>query len=148
YPNNGLSYTTTTGPINVVPPPTLTSLTPSTGHVGDIVTIAGTGFGQNQGTVTFNGTSATPVMWTGTSIVARVPVGATTGSVVVTAAGQASNGSTFTVTSVSNGTLSGTITRVTGGTAISGASVQAFLAGVSAGSATSSGSGTYSISSL
>ncbi len=38
--------------------------------------------------------------WSATSIVVTVPTGATTGSVVVTVAGQASNGSPFTVTSL------------------------------------------------
>src|SRR5262249_57376192 len=43
------------------------------------------------------GTTATPTSWSATSIVAPVPAGATTGNVVVTVGGVASNGSPFTV---------------------------------------------------
>src|SRR5207247_5013055 len=70
--SNGVSFT-------VVPPPTVTSLSPTSGQVGTPVTIAGTNFGATQGTstVTFNGTLATPTSWSGTSIVAPVPSGAT-----------------------------------------------------------------------
>jgi IPT/TIG domain len=80
--------------------PSITSLSPSSGAVGTLVTITGTNFGATQGTstITFNGTVATPTSWSATSIVAPVPAGATTGNVVVTVGGQASNGSSFTVT--------------------------------------------------
>src|SRR3984893_14107542 len=44
------------------------------------------------------GVQAAPTSWSGTSIVAPVPTGAVTGNVVVTVGGQASNGSSFTVT--------------------------------------------------
>jgi len=65
------------------------------------VTITGTNFGATQGasTVTFNGTAATVTSWSATSIVAPVPNGATTGNVVVTVGGVASNGVNFTVNS-------------------------------------------------
>src|SRR5204862_7497990 len=81
------------------PAPSLTSLTPPSGAVGTAVTIAGTNFGatQDTSTVTFNGTAATPTSWSATSLVAPVPPGATTGNVVVTVGGQASNGVSFTV---------------------------------------------------
>src|SRR5439155_1319936 len=84
----------------VTVPPTITSLTPTSGPVATPITIAGTGFGATQGasTVTFNGTTATPTSWSATSIVVPVPAGATTGNVVVTVGGLASNGSAFTVT--------------------------------------------------
>src|SRR5439155_17408394 len=61
---------------------------------------AGTGFGATKGTstVTFNGVAATPATWSATSIAVPVPAGATTGNVVVTVGGLASNGSAFTVT--------------------------------------------------
>ncbi len=80
--------------------PTITTLTPGSGVVGAAVTITGTNFGATQGTstVTFNGTTATPTSWSATSIVVPVPPGATTGPVVVTVAGTASNGASFTVT--------------------------------------------------
>ena len=83
----------------VAPPPSITSLTPNTGAVGTAVTISGTNFGATQGTstVTFNGITATATSWSATSIGVTVPSGATTGNVVVTVGGQASNGVSFTV---------------------------------------------------
>ena len=72
---------------------------PDTGDVGTNVTISGTNFGLSQGTssVEFNGTAAPPRFWSETQIEALVPEGATTGDVVVTVGGQASNGVAFTV---------------------------------------------------
>ncbi len=80
--------------------PTITSLTPATGAVKTSVVIAGTNFRSTQGssTVSFNGVASTPTAWSATSITAPVPTGATTGPLVITVGGQASNGSTFTVT--------------------------------------------------
>ncbi len=91
--SNGVSFTVT------VPAPTLTSLNPILGYVSTSVTIAGTNFGATQGTSTvkFNGTTATATSWSATSIVVTVPTGATTGNVVVTVGGVASNGVAFTV---------------------------------------------------
>jgi hypothetical protein len=85
---------------NTVPAPSITSLNPASGLVGTPVTITGANFGAMQGasTVTFNGIAATPTGWSGTSIVAPVPAGATTGNVVVTVGGVASNGVSFTIT--------------------------------------------------
>jgi RHS repeat-associated protein len=82
-----------------VPPPTISSLTPTTGAVGSSVVIAGTNFGSSKlsSTVTFNGTSANTTAWSATSITATVPTGATTGPVVVTVNGLASNSTNFTV---------------------------------------------------
>src|SRR5712664_227837 len=79
--------------------PFISNLTPPTGPLGTSVTITGTNFGATQGssTVTFNGTAATPTSWSATSIVVPVPVGATTGTVIVTVGGLASNALTFTV---------------------------------------------------
>jgi len=79
--------------------PSITSLSPTSGAVGTAVTIGGSGFGASQSTSTvkFNGTTATPTSWLATSIVAPVPTAATTGSVVVTVGGVASNGVNFTV---------------------------------------------------
>ncbi len=92
--SNGVNFTVT------APAPSITSLTPSSGLVGTSVTITGSNFGATQGasTVKFNGTAATPTSWSATSIVAPVPSGATTGNVVVTVGGVASNGISFTVT--------------------------------------------------
>jgi uncharacterized protein (TIGR03437 family) len=92
--SNGVSFSVT------VPAPSITSLNPTTGLVGASVTITGVNFGATQGasTVTFNGTAATPTSWSATSILAPVPNGATTGNVVATVGGVASNGVSFTVT--------------------------------------------------
>jgi hypothetical protein len=91
--SNGLAFTVTP------PPPSITSLSPSSGPVGMWLTINGTNFGTTVGTVTFNGVPTTSGgSWSTTSISVAVPVGATTGNVVVTAGGIPSNGVLFTVT--------------------------------------------------
>ena len=128
--------------------PAIVSLSPAVGPVGTSVTITGSNFGASQGssTVTFNGTAASPSSWGNTSIVASVPAGATTGPVVVTVGGVASNGVTFTVGST--GPVSGTVSRASDGSAISGALVEALQSGVVKGSATTAGNGTYSIGNL
>src|SRR5207248_5953223 len=56
----------------VVPTATLTLVAPTSGAVGAAVTITGTNFGATQGSssVAFNGTLATPTLWSATSIVA------------------------------------------------------------------------------
>jgi hypothetical protein len=88
-PSNGVLFTVKPG----------ISLSPSSGPVGTAVTITGTNLGNIQGTstVTFNGAPATPTSWSNTQIVVPVPAGATTGPVVVTVGGVASNGAPFTV---------------------------------------------------
>lgn len=77
-----------TGTFDAPPPPdpVITLLNPNHGAVGDSVTITGTTFeaAQGAGTVTFNGVPATVTAWADTSITVTVPVGATTGNVVVT----------------------------------------------------------------
>jgi uncharacterized protein (TIGR03437 family) len=80
-------------------PPTITSLSPTTGPVATLVTITGTNFGATQGasTVTFNGVAATPTSWSATSIVVPLPAGVTTGNVVVIVNGLASNPVSFRV---------------------------------------------------
>jgi len=80
-------------------PASIANLNPNSGAVQSSVTIMGTNFGATQGTSTvkFNGTTATATSWSATSIVAPVPAGATTGNVVVTVGGVASNGVSFTV---------------------------------------------------
>src|SRR6185295_11758257 len=52
------------------------------------------------GTVTFNGTAATPTSWSATSMTVTVPAGATTGPVVITSGTEDSNAVNFTVSSV------------------------------------------------
>lgn len=79
----------------------LVSLAPTSGVVGTAVEITGANFGTDQGasTVTFNGTSATPTLWTDSRIVVPVPSGATSGPIVVTVGGVATTGDVFTVIS-------------------------------------------------
>jgi hypothetical protein len=79
--------------------PNITNLSPATGAVGATVTISGTSFGSSQGTsaVSFNGTAATPISWSASSITVPVPSGAPSGNVVVTVGGVASNGVNFSV---------------------------------------------------
>ena len=78
-------------------------LTPSSGPVGKLVAINGLNFGATQssgnGSVTFNGKQATISSRTSTQIKATVPMGTTTGPLIVTANGMQSNGETFTVNS-------------------------------------------------
>ena len=89
------------GAVFTVTAPTISALSTSSGPTGTSVTISGSSFGltQSQGssTVTFNGAAATPTIWSPTSIVVPVPTAATTGNVVVTVAGVASNGVSFSV---------------------------------------------------
>jgi hypothetical protein len=80
--------------------PAITSLTPSSGAPGISATVAGTGFGSATGTVTFNGQSAVVSTWSDTSITVTVPIGATTGNVVVSNGGLQSGGTGFTVAPV------------------------------------------------
>ena len=84
----------------VIPPPTISGVSPASGAVNTQITISGSGFGipQGSGSVTFNGTAATPFSWSDGSIVVPVPAGATTGALIVNAGGINSNSFTFTVT--------------------------------------------------
>ena len=81
--------------------PTISGLNPATGAVGTSVEITGLNFGAIRGTstVSFNQTAvAAYTSWSASSIVVEVPTGATTGNVVVTVGGVASNGVLFTGT--------------------------------------------------
>lgn len=90
--------------LNFYFPPQISSLVPSNGPTGTSAIISGSNFGTTQGTstVTFNGVTATPSSWSNTSITVTVPSGVTTGPVIVTAGGVASNGVTFTVSPAIN----------------------------------------------
>ena len=85
--------------LTVLGPPTISGVSPGSGVVGAVVTITGSGFGSPQGssTITLNGASMTPTSWSNTAIVAPVPAGATSGSIVVSVGGFSSNGVAFTV---------------------------------------------------
>ena len=90
---NGLSYT-------VIQPiiPTITSIDPTSGKVGETVTITGIDFSTTpeDNVVNFNGVQATVTASTATTITTTVPAGASTGNVTVTRDGE-SNGVLFTV---------------------------------------------------
>lgn len=90
---NSLSYT-------VVEPiiPTITSIDPTSGKVGETVTITGIDFSTTpeDNVVKFNGVQATVTASTATTITTSIPAGATTGNVTVTRDGE-SNGVLFTV---------------------------------------------------
>lgn len=81
--------------------PVLTSLTPTSGGLGTVVTLTGTNFGASKQTVfqvTFGDTMATTVKrLSDTEIQATVPVGATTGGVIVRSNGLASTAKPFSV---------------------------------------------------
>lgn len=79
--------------------PQISSLAPGSGAAATAVTINGSGFGATQGTstVTFNGIAAAVSSWSAAQILASVPCTASTGPVVVTVGGVASNGVSFTV---------------------------------------------------
>ncbi len=92
-------------------PPNIAGINPGSDPVGASVTIGGTNFG-SAGTVTFNDTAATTfTSWNATAIAVTVPNGATTGPVVVTVGGVASNGYNFIVTG-SGGAASSTVSLI------------------------------------
>jgi hypothetical protein len=77
-----------------VPPPQVTSISPTSGVVGTQVTVNGAGFGLSQGSscVAFGNYCATSVSsWSATQIVANVPNGTTTGPAWVKVNGVVSN---------------------------------------------------------
>ncbi len=89
----GVSFTVT------IPAPVISRLDPNSGLVNANVTIEGSNFGSQTGSVTFNGTTASTTSWASHEIQTKVPSGATTGPVVVrTSGGQSSAGVSFTVT--------------------------------------------------
>jgi YD repeat-containing protein len=73
--------------------PTISSISPNPGGIGQSVTIGGSNFGTS-GSVTFNGVTASTTNWTSTSIIATVPAGGA-GNVVVTVNGTSSRGFSF-----------------------------------------------------
>jgi uncharacterized repeat protein (TIGR03803 family) len=79
--------------------PTISSFSPSSGKVGTVVTIIGTGLTQTT-KVTFGGVAATTfTVKSDTQVAATVPSGAITGKIVITTTGgTATSSGTFTVT--------------------------------------------------
>ncbi len=92
---SGLTASTT---LTVVGPPSLASFSPTSGRVGDQVTLTGTNFIAVSG-VTFNGAAASGfTVFSATSIQVNVPAGATTGPIAVTTvAGTANSTGSFVV---------------------------------------------------
>jgi hypothetical protein len=81
----------------VIPAPTITAFSPSSGGVGIAVTITGTNFG-SASAVTFSGTTATYTVDSASQVTATVPAGATTGAIAVTTpGGTATSAAAFTV---------------------------------------------------
>ena len=122
-PSNGVVFSIT---------PYLSSLSVSSGPVGTGVSVTGTGFAATQGasTLAFNGANCSPTSWTITSITCSVPAAATTGNVVATVGGNASNGISFTVTPYITGL------SPAGGTAGSNVVISGTTFGASQGSST------------
>lgn len=88
-------------------PPVISSLSPTSGVVGASIAINGSNFGsaQSSSTVTLNGQSASVVKWTNSAILAKVPPGASSGTVVVMVGGTASNAVPFHVVALPGGSI-------------------------------------------
>jgi len=85
----------------LVPPPFISSFTPTSGYTDLQVTITGANFktGTSSNKVEFNGVQAAIVSATTSQIIARVPAGATTGKIAVTTDGvKATSDNDFTIT--------------------------------------------------
>jgi len=93
--SNGVQFTVETAPA-------ISSLSPSVGVIGSVVTISGSGFGpsQSNSTVQFNGVTATSSTWSDTQITAAVPPTASTGPVSVTVAALSAQSSNYEIDSV------------------------------------------------
>jgi len=94
--------------------PSITSLSPTSGPVGTLVTISGSNFGATQGssTIALDGTTATVVSWAAVSITAIVPSGASSGSFSVTVNGTPASSSSFTITALPSGWSDGDVGSV------------------------------------
>ncbi|MBM2813596.1 MAG: hypothetical protein HW421_358 [Ignavibacteria bacterium] len=83
-----------------IPSPKISSINPTSAQIGDEITITGSGFGATQGTsiVSFGAITATNyTSWSATEIKVKVPVGASSGKLSVTANSQKSNEVDFTL---------------------------------------------------
>jgi len=132
----------TVGPIfTVVPPPVISSISPTSGLPGAQVVVTGKNFNtiQAQNQVRFNGTLAAVTAATATQLTVTVPTGATTGNVGLSINGQQAQGPVFTVQILNitaltpNNGLDGTPVVITGnGFSATPASNQVFFNGLSA----------------
>src|SRR5260370_2734375 len=93
---------------------TVTTMSPTSGPVGTLVTIVGTHFGTAQGssTVLLNGTSAAVVTWSDSTISVLVPSSGTSGTFALTVNSQTANTSSFTVTQFPSGWSDGDVGSV------------------------------------
>ena len=113
------------GPVafNLLSEPHVTSVSPNSGRVGDVVSVRGSGFLAARGSddsVTFNGVAAAGyTAWSDTLIKAQVPAGAATGNLVVSVNSHASNEVPFTVQAGGGPTVR--ITDPSSGAAVKGA---------------------------
>ena len=92
----------------------VSSISPTSGPVGSIVTIIGLNFGESQGssTVSLNGTNSVITSWTDTAITALVPSGGSSGLFSVVVNGESANSSAFTVTALPTGWSDGDVGSV------------------------------------
>ena len=113
-------------------PPSITSLTPTSGTSGTQVTVSGSGFGSSRGTgaIWLGSTPGTIVSWSDTQIVATVASNSTSGSAQVRQNGAWSNAVTFNV-------VTAVISSVTPSSGLPGAQVT--IAGSSFGTAQGTG---------
>ncbi len=136
---NGYSGATT--PFSVIPYPTVTSLTPSSGVAGGNVVVSGAEFGSSQGSsmVYFNGVPAASILgWADGAITAVPPTNVTRGPITVVEGGITSNSNVvFTVTGPALGSMSppagapGAVIKISGSNLqVSGATTQIFFNGV------------------
>ena len=89
---------TSAGSVTILPPPTITSISPGSGPVGTTVTITGTNLGGTVG-VMLGSVVTVPTSVSPTSVTFTLPPGAASGHVkVLTTSGSATSTDTFTVT--------------------------------------------------
>ncbi len=89
-------------PVDNTKTPLIISLNPTSGYVGSAVQISGKNFGNTKGSnsISFNGISLVGsdyLSWSDTEIKCKVPVGASSGKVIVTISNTNTNGIDFTV---------------------------------------------------
>jgi YD repeat-containing protein len=146
--SNGVNFT-------LIPSPTISSLSPSSGVAGTPVGISGTNFGSTQGssTLSFNGVPPSSITsWSNTYVVATPPSNVTTGAVtMVVGSIPSNNNAVFTVTDPAIGSLSppsgavgSTITVTGSGLTSQGLTTQVLFNGI-AGYVTSSSSNSVSV---
>ena len=90
------TYTLNLTGTGVVAAPVLTSLSPTSGPVGTVITVTGTNF-TGATAVSINGAAAIFTVVNATTITVTVPAGASTGNLTVTTPGGSSAGALFTV---------------------------------------------------